>query len=202
MRWTRSDTIGLADPTCRTCYGLGLRRLLRPRTTAPCGCVLRRIFRSCYRAYLQFADAPEAWRVTWCRAHWGMVRAEYCADFWLISRRHLRRGEWELFRLHIIEGRDYRECCRRLGMERGTFFHTLYRVQEALGRAYRETAPYSLYPVDEYLYTRRVRVHTHETDARQKTRGSVQRPAAAGGMGCTPRLGSAPEFRATSGQVG
>jgi len=200
--WTRAETIALAAPGCRTCYGVGLCRLRRPPTQVPCGCVLRRIFGACYRAYQQFSAAPEAWRLSCHRANWSMIRAEYCADFVLISRRCLHGREWEIFRLHMLEEREYRECCRRLGLDRGLFFHAVYRIQQKLGRAYAETTPYSLYPVDEYLYARRVRVHTQRADTREDARGSFLGLAAAGGTGSTPRLGSAPEFRLTSGQVG
>jgi hypothetical protein len=190
--WTRSETIALAATGCRTCYGVGLRRLRRPPMQVACGCVLRRIFGACYRAYLQFESAPEAWRVSCHRANWSMIRAEYCADFWILSRRHLRGREWEIFRLHILEERDYRECCRRLGIDRGVFFHSVYRIQQKLGRVYMETTPYSLYPVDEYLYARRVRVHTHGTDTRENNRGAFRAISAAGDSGCTPWPASAP----------
>ena len=40
---------------------------------------------------------------------------------------------------------------RRLKLERGEFFHAVYRVQEKLGRVYRELKPYSLFPLDEYF---------------------------------------------------
>ena len=31
------------------------------------------------------------------------------------------------------------------------FFHTLYRMQHKLGRAFSETEPYALFPTDEYF---------------------------------------------------
>ena len=36
-------------------------------------------------------------------------------------------------------------------MERGDFFHEVYRIQRKLGRIYRELTPYSLFPLDEYF---------------------------------------------------
>jgi hypothetical protein len=36
-------------------------------------------------------------------------------------------------------------------MERGDFFHAVYRIQRKLGRIYRELAPYALFPLDEYF---------------------------------------------------
>jgi hypothetical protein len=38
-----------------------------------------------------------------------------------------------------------------LKIDRGTFFHTVYRVEEKLGRAFAETEPYALYPLDDYF---------------------------------------------------
>jgi hypothetical protein len=36
-------------------------------------------------------------------------------------------------------------------IDRGLFFHTVYRVEEKLGRAFVETEPYGLFPVDDYF---------------------------------------------------
>jgi hypothetical protein len=88
---------------------------------------------------------------------WGIKRAEYCADFVLIARRHLSAKEFALFRMHFLEGRDFRYCCPRLGLDRGNFFHAVYRIEERLGRVFREITPYGLFPVDEYLYARDAR---------------------------------------------
>jgi hypothetical protein len=48
-------------------------------------------------------------------------------------------------------GADWKLCCRKLGMDRGNFFHELYRIQQRLGRVFRELQPYGLYPLDEYF---------------------------------------------------
>jgi hypothetical protein len=39
-----------------------------------------------------------------------------------------------------------------LNIDRGTFFHTVYRIEQKLGRAFRELEPYSLFPLDEYFH--------------------------------------------------
>jgi len=36
-------------------------------------------------------------------------------------------------------------------MDRGVFFHHIYRIQQKLGRVFRELTPYALYPLDEYF---------------------------------------------------
>jgi hypothetical protein len=43
-------------------------------------------------------------------------------------------------------------CCRRLGMEKGHFFHSLYRIEAKLGRYYRELEPYPLFPLEDYFH--------------------------------------------------
>ncbi len=36
-------------------------------------------------------------------------------------------------------------------MERGEFFHEVYRIEQKLGRTFRELEPHALFPVDEYF---------------------------------------------------
>lgn len=48
-------------------------------------------------------------------------------------------------------GADWKLCTRRLNIDRGTFFHIVYRVEEKLGRAFAEIEPYPLYPVEDYF---------------------------------------------------
>jgi hypothetical protein len=78
-------------------------------------------------------------------------REEYMADFCLIARRVLNDEEHTLFRYHFLLGADWRLCCRVLKVERGDFFHLIYRVQRKLGRAFAEVEPYALYPLREYF---------------------------------------------------
>jgi hypothetical protein len=56
-----------------------------------------------------------------------------------------------MFRYYDLLGADSVLCCRKLRINRGAFFHSLYRIQHKLGRAFRETEPYALYPTDEYF---------------------------------------------------
>ncbi len=76
---------------------------------------------------------------------------EYMADFVVIAKRTLDERDLKLFRFHFVLGADWKMCCRRLGLDRGGFFHALYRIQQKLGKAFRETLPYPLFPVYEYL---------------------------------------------------
>lgn len=77
------------------------------------------------------------------------------ADFILVSRRFLSGQEYDIFRFHFLLGADWKLCCRRLRMERGDFFHSVYRIQGKLGKVFRELEPYALFPLDEYFTTHR-----------------------------------------------
>lgn len=157
MEWTRSETIALALPACTLCSGSGLR-LDRWNECQPCNCVLRAIFRACYARFQQctiekrFSQtrleySPRANR----RITWGRKDEEYCADFYLLSQRALTPMEWQIFRFHFLLGADWNLCTRRLGMDRGNFFHMVYRIESKLGRAFKETRPFCLFPLDEYF---------------------------------------------------
>jgi hypothetical protein len=159
MEWTRSETLALAMHHCTHCHGSGLR-LVRKGALAPCNCVLRAIFRVCYSRFVtcvtqerhlsQIALGRDGGRSS--RLTWGRKDEEYIADFCLVSRRTLDDFEYKLFRYHFLLGADWRLCTRRLGLERGNFFHAVYRIEQKLGRMFRELQPYSLYPLDEYFH--------------------------------------------------
>lgn len=85
------------------------------------------------------------------RQVWGRKDEEYVADFCLISKRYLDEFEYKIFRFHFLLGADWKLCCRQLKMEKGVFFHAVYRIQQKLGRAFRELKPYPLFPLDEYF---------------------------------------------------
>jgi len=161
MEWNRSETIALASTSCTLCHGDGLRRNSRNVHANPCNCVLRGIFRACYARFrscalrekqisqvsLQYFDAGK----TGGRRTWGRRDEEYMADFWLVTKRTLDDFEFKIFRFHYLLGAEWRLCCRQLGIDRGTFFHAVYRIQQKLGRVFRELEPYSLFPLDEYF---------------------------------------------------
>jgi hypothetical protein len=83
---------------------------------------------------------------------WGRKDEEYIADFTLVTKRTLSEFEYRLFRYHFILGADWKLCARRLGIDRGNFYHAVYRIEEALGRVFRELEPYALFPLDEYFH--------------------------------------------------
>jgi hypothetical protein len=156
--WSRSETIGLAKNSCVFCHGLGMRHG-RKGQEKPCNCVFRAIFRACYsrfrycamkekhmtRVVLQPCTGKDS-RRTWARRD-----EDYVADFCLVSQRTLDEFEHKIFRFHFLLGADWKMCCQRLNIDRGTFFHAVYRIEQKLGRIFRELKPYSLYPLDEYF---------------------------------------------------
>jgi len=75
------------------------------------------------------------------------------ADFVLVSRRVLGDDTHahRVFKYHFLLGADWKLCCRKLNVDRGEFFHDVYRIQQKLGRAFRELEPHALFPLDEYF---------------------------------------------------
>jgi hypothetical protein len=125
----------------------------------PCKCVYRTIFRACYSRFRTCAQKDKAACRTRLEANpnggrrttWGRKNEEYCADFYLVSRRALSEAEWKLFSYHFLLGADVSLCARRLRLERGVAYFQIYRIMEKLGRLYADLKPYSLYPIDEYF---------------------------------------------------
>jgi hypothetical protein len=78
-------------------------------------------------------------------------KEEFVADFCLIANRTLNEMENRVLRFYFLLGADWKMCARRLQIDRGNFFHMVYRVEEKLGRAFAETEPYALFPLDDYF---------------------------------------------------
>ena len=159
MQWDRSNVIGLAKATCNFCHGYGLRPVLRGKES-PCNCVFRAVFRACYRRFREcVALGAHTNAVTWERCGgpsgyraYSRKREEYMADFCIVSQRTLLEEiETRVFRYHFLLGSDWKICCKQLNIDRGTFFHLVYSIQNRLGRVFAELTPYPLYPVAEYF---------------------------------------------------
>jgi hypothetical protein len=82
---------------------------------------------------------------------WGRKEEEFVADFELVAKRTLKGQEWDIFRFHFLLGADWRLCCQKMKIDRGTFFHAVYRIEQRLGRTFRDLQPYALFPLDEYF---------------------------------------------------
>lgn len=160
MEWTRTETIALAVQSCVQCNGLGLRSGNGDEPSQPCNCVLRSIFRACYARFRECVSqekyvssvSHDAVQGRDKKGTWGRKDEEYVADFGLVSRRSLSDEEYRIFNYHFLLGADWRLCCRKLKMDRGTFFHAVYRIQQRLGRVFHELEPYALYPLNEYFH--------------------------------------------------
>jgi hypothetical protein len=157
MQWDRSNAIGLAKASCTWCEGRGVRQVRRG-TETPCNCVYRAVFRACYNRFRECAEGAHMGTVSleFCRGSEGRrmysrKREEFMADFCLISQRTLDEFEQRVFRYHFLLGADWKLCCRQMKLERGVFFHHIYRIQQKLGRAFAETEPYALYPLRDYF---------------------------------------------------
>src|SRR5581483_8871885 len=158
MEWTRTETLALAQQSCTFCYGLGLRPG-RSGVSTPCNCVFRAIFRACYARFRVCASKEKHISRVSLEANpgrhrkyiWGLKDEEYTADFCLVSRRTLEESQYTLFKYHFLLGADWRLCCRKLKIDRGTFFHDVYRMEQKLGRTFRELEPHALFPLDEYF---------------------------------------------------
>jgi len=159
MEWTRSETLALANPGCNACLGVGLRQG-RGDAMYPCNCVFRAIFRTCFERFRDCMSREKYVTKTSLdtlpskshRGAWGRKDEEYAADFCLVSKRFLTESEYRILRYHFLLGADWKLCCRKFKMDRGTFFHSVYRIQQKMGRVFRELEPYALFPVDEYFH--------------------------------------------------
>ena len=149
-----------SSPSCTRCLGLGSVRTAGRSKSGPCGCVLRSVFRVVMAKFrsLESADRIAVSRVDRSgrgargkSGAWGLPSAEFLADVQLTARRELGHLpiEWFVWRFHFLLGADWKLCCRRLGVDRGIFFHSVYRVQTVMGRAWAES--HGLYPLDEYF---------------------------------------------------
>lgn len=157
MLWNRSNTLGLAKASCTSCQGNGIR-VVRGGREVPCQCVLRAVFRACYNRFRECATVSHVGAITLDfrpgregRRSYSRKREEFQADFCIISRRVLDDFEQKIFRYHFLLGADWKLCCRQLKMDRGLFFHFVYRIQQKLGRAFAETSPYPLFPISDYF---------------------------------------------------
>jgi len=159
MEWTRSEALALAMHRCVLCHGSGLR-LARKGSLAPCNCVLRSIFRICFKRFERCVTQERHLSRAGLEVHagrsrpesWGRKDEEYIADFCLVAKRNLDEAEYRLFRYHFLLGADWKLCSRRLQMDRGNFFHSVYRIEQKLGRTFRELEPYPLFPLDDYYH--------------------------------------------------
>jgi hypothetical protein len=157
------DWIALAnsDMQCRQCFGSGRR------ARSVCNCVHRSIFSQCLERYILCAENSERFnRIAVLevsaggRLLVGLKCAEYAADFELAARRVLTPRQQELLRIHFLESKPWKEAAPLLRMNRGEFFHEVYRTESILGK---ELARAGVYPLDEYFGVRRLSFSSPES---------------------------------------
>jgi hypothetical protein len=149
----RSSFIALALGSCTKCDGSGVDQ------GKSCACVNRGVFRAVLRKFRECATyghnlrprSIEAISGPQGKTPQGCKNSEYLADVHLTGKRTLSTDDWRIFSAHHLLGADWKLCCQRLGMSRGNFFHACYRIEETLGRVFRELKPYALFPIDEYF---------------------------------------------------
>jgi hypothetical protein len=154
---TRAIALGAARASCAACHGWGRvgddERL--------CNCVLRQIFRSCFARWRMeqlrmIHSATTGYRILAVPGPRGPCRrvvpgntaAEYSADFEICARQVLRAADQRLFRMHFLRGRPWFDCVGPLGLDRGNFFHAVYRIEGRMGRALLDR---QMYPTQRYF---------------------------------------------------
>lgn len=159
--WKTTQLGALCHADCARCGGTGRFRL--QRRWRPCSCALRGAFRMVWERFEAIRAAYPVSSVT-TEGMWtfGRKREEFLADVLLVARRVLSEVDWRLFDRHFVRGMEWFRCCPHLGYSRGGFFHAVYRVQEALGRAWVEVQPFPLCPPSEYFSGRRLDTATLE----------------------------------------
>jgi hypothetical protein len=150
-RSVRGIALSLGQMQCSACHGVG-QHVGRGPIPALCGCVKRQVFRLVFRHYLWLANQPAVprYELTENGLVHGLPGVEFRADFDITARRVLNEEQHRIYRYHFLLGADFRVCCRKLAMDRGTFFHAVYRIQQKLGSAFLAMSP-SLFPLSEYF---------------------------------------------------
>jgi hypothetical protein len=126
MNPTWDGEIGLANAACKSCGGYGRRTSGTKHSRGGiCNCVLRAIFRTVFRR----------WQRAGCQSKPSFRAILLRCDFELAAARSLKASDLSIFKLHFVAGGDWRSCCKALHLDRGDFFHAVYRVEETTGRA-------------------------------------------------------------------
>ena len=164
MKWISSELFLLALRDCNHCGGRGCggRKAGMPvRAGAPCEVSFAFVtarFRDCVaRGKCRTQVSSIATRAAARRAAPGAARKK---STWPISSWSAgaasTRSTTRSFGIYFLLGADWQLCCKRLGIDRGIFFHAVYRIEERLGKAFYETEPYALYPPNDYFVARRL----------------------------------------------
>lgn len=140
----------LAHEKCTHCGGTGTRTTRVMQEICPC--VYRAIARRCASEYDRIQSIPHGMprrrRGGIC---FDLPRHEWAADFWHIICRTLtdrrERDIWVSMRLLHL---PHSEVDERVGLDRGTLFHCLYRADQRIGEAVCWMKPYPLWTLRMY----------------------------------------------------
>lgn len=152
-----SEWMALSYASCKFCFGTGVRLFGVGHVETVCNCCNRGVCRSVVRAYKFYSESigqtlrsPQLSDGSnrQARRTGGNRQAEWCADVWLCAKRNLTPRQWQIFRRHHIGGEQWNQ----FGIEWGVFWHEKYRLEQILGRVFRELKPYALFPTDEYFH--------------------------------------------------
>ena len=154
--------MALSKVNCPDCSGWGLLQ-----DSQPCGCVARAAFQECYNHFRFCVEWGWATRITvnldrigngtGTRAPRRALRhgmnETYTADFYLIAKRTLAPDDWQVFKHVYLLGADWK-LLQRMGktsMMKDAHMQTCLRIERTLGRAFHETQPFPLHPLDQYF---------------------------------------------------
>ncbi len=124
----------LASEKCPQCEGSGVRCTLKRLKSHICPCVYRSIARRCAVRWQIIQMAPET-KPRQLRCRYDMPRAEWAADFWMTTRAAVDGTHWLIWRNIRLYNERVDVVQRELRMDRGTFFHALYRAEQVIGHA-------------------------------------------------------------------
>jgi hypothetical protein len=166
----------LSDSACHICQGVGSR--LECHRLAVCNCVFRSVFRRCLGAYRSFSVSPGPVRLSVGHdlTFYSSPSAEYIADFELITRRVLTGMEATIMECHFYDGLPWRQCLAALSahhtkVDRGLFFHSVFRIEQKLGRRFLLNPKTALYPLSRYVASSA----SHATSHKAFDRPRIQR---------------------------
>lgn len=161
--WPREIALALADPRCGRCRGLGMvlmRHEGRDVQMKPCSCAARRAFRDVMRRYRALAARSGMHsKAIFNEVGSGTRRArayarpveEFLADVEIVIRRTLSADDLRLWRLRHVAGGTIGTAATALELAWGTAQWRVYRLEELAGRAFVETRPHAVWPVEQYF---------------------------------------------------
>lgn len=151
----RLSLIVMAAEQCSWCRGNGITR-----GGAICNCCYRKVYREVVMRWSFLNSIMRSPRIrmgnTFGNIYPSRPIENFLADVENTARHALPAPLFRVFSMHMLDGCDWRECCVFMGIDpgqktRATFFQSVYRMEAALGKAWRELKPYALHPLDEYF---------------------------------------------------